>query len=237
MIRPFLDFGDLDSLTEENRKIFDITWKNLPDYTNNENAIVVADVSGSMFGGQTIRPIDVSISLALYFAERNKGLFANRFITFSDDPELLTIKGKDIFEKIQYCQNADWGGSTNIISVFKSILKEAVANHATAEEIPTKIYIISDMEFNQCVDNYSKAPYEKMKAMFEKNGYSLPQIVFWRVNVLSKQLPVTKDENGVALVSGCSPTIFKLTMSKDINPYNYMIDVLNSPRYERIACA
>ncbi len=90
------------------RLSLDVTWKNLPVYgDNNENAVAVIDTSNSMTWcpDNSARPIDVALSLGIYFAEHNKGAFANHFITFSEKPRLIEIKGNDIFEKINYCFN------------------------------------------------------------------------------------------------------------------------------------
>src|SRR5690606_34882037 len=60
-------------------------WKALPDYTNDTNALVLADVSGSMEVNDS-RPMSISTTLAVYFAERNKGTFKNFYMTFTDIP-------------------------------------------------------------------------------------------------------------------------------------------------------
>lgn len=54
--------------------MFEAQWNQLPNYVEEgTNAIVMADVSGSMTG----RPMATSIGLAIYFAERNKGAYHN----------------------------------------------------------------------------------------------------------------------------------------------------------------
>ena len=59
-------------ISDEERKSLDVTWDNQADYTNDENAVVVADTSGSMYWcSATPKPISVAFSLAIYFAERN----------------------------------------------------------------------------------------------------------------------------------------------------------------------
>ena len=56
----------------------DLLWKALPNYIDTDkNVLTVCDVSGSMSG----QPMEVAISLALYFSERDKGKFRNKFIT------------------------------------------------------------------------------------------------------------------------------------------------------------
>lgn len=236
LLRGVIDCSSYENkaLSEDEKEVINTTWKNLPDYTNNENALVVADLSGSMFCCGNPSPASVSLSLAIYFAERNKGLFANRFITFSQKPSLINIKGKDLFDKVQYCMTYDMCENTDIARVFQCILNEALKNKAKQEEMPSRIYIISDMEFDSCAENSKMTNFEYAKRLYEKNGYKLPQLVFWQVNALSNQSPVEKDERGVVLVSGSSPTIFKTAMSPECNPYQYMLDVLNSPRYERV---
>ena len=101
--------------------------------------------------------------------------------------------------------------------------------------MPETIYIISDMEFDYCADNSSMTNFENAKKMYEENGYRLPKVVFWNVNSRNVQQPVKIYEQGVALVSGNSPQIFSMIKEDNLNPYNFMMSVLSSQRYERIA--
>ena len=43
------------------------------------------------------------------------------------------------------------------------------------------------------------------------------------------------NEQGVALVSGCTPRIFSQVMNSEMEPYQTMLNVLMSERYEVIA--
>ena len=63
----------------------------------------------------------------------------------------------------------------------------------------------------------------------------LPEVVFWNVQSRNNQQPVTKNEQGVALISGCTPMIFSLLRRDLIDPYAVMMDVLCSERYRDIA--
>src|SRR5690606_11972890 len=112
------------TFSNQETQLLDGMWKNLPDYIGDkkENSIAVVDVSGSMSG----RPMEVAISIGLYLAERNEGVFHNNFFTFSERPQLVTVKGTNIVEKVQNMRRADWGYSTNIESVFNQILDVAV---------------------------------------------------------------------------------------------------------------
>lgn len=218
------------------RRSMDVTWKALPDYTGAENALVVVDGSASMYWYGEYIPAAVAQSLGIYFAEHNKGCFHNHFITFSENPRLIEVKGKDIVEKLRYCMSFNECANTDLQRTFDLILNTAIQNKAKQEEIPEKLYIISDMEFDGCVENAEITNFECAKKKFAKYGYRLPQIVFWNVNSRNLQQPVTKNEQGVALVSGASPQIFSMLSEGILDPYSFMLETLSAKRYERI-CA
>lgn len=225
-----------ENMGEDERKSLEAEWNALEDFTNNENAIVVADGSGSMYysPNTSAPPAAVALSLAIYYAERNKGAFANHFITFSHSPQLVEIKGKDIYEKVKYCESFNEVADTNIEKVFRLILNTALKHKAAQSELPATIYIISDMEFNFCAKGADRTNFEAAKAMFAKKGYVLPKVVFWNVASRAQQLPVTKNEQGVALVSGCSPRLFSMVTAGEFSPYDYMMSVLEGERYKNI---
>ena len=224
------------AISKWERRSMDVTWKALPDYTGAENALVVVDGSASMYWYGEYIPAAVAQSLGIYFAEHNKGCFHNHFITFSENPRLVEVEGRDIVDKIRYCMSLNEYANTDLQKVFDLLLKTALKNHAKQEEIPEKLYIISDMEFDGCVENAEMSNFEYAKKKFAKHGYRLPQIVFWNVNSRNQQQPVTKNEQGVALVSGASPQIFSMLSEGILDPYSFMLETLSSERYERI-CA
>ena len=225
-----------NGISEAERHSMDVTWKSLEDYAGSENALAIVDGSASMYWGFTqYMPAAVAQSLGIYFAEHNKGAFKGHFITFSSDPKLVEVKGRDIVEKVKYCMSYNECANTDIAKTFDLILKTAVQNKVRPQDMPEKLYIISDMEFDSCAGNAQMSNFEYAKAEYARCGYKLPQIVFWNVASRNEQQPVTANEQGVALVSGCSPQIFSM-LSKDLlDPYAFMMDVLYSARYEKIA--
>ncbi|MBQ7321955.1 MAG: DUF2828 family protein [Clostridia bacterium] len=222
------------SVSDEERKAINTTWNSLEDFGNTENALAVIDGSGSMYGWGEPIPATVAFSLGIYFAERNKGAFKNHFITFSEHPELIEIKGEDILDKVLYCHSFNEVANTNIRKVFELILDAAKRNSVPQDELPRKLYIISDMEFDCCASDASLTNFEYAKKLFAKAGYTLPEIVFWNVASRNRQQPVTKNEQGVALVSGCSPRLFEMVASGTMNPYAFMLEVVESERYAKI---
>lgn len=229
------------NISETERMSLDAAWKSLPDLTasRRENAIAVIDGSGSMTCGcGGIRPIDAALSLGIYFAEHNRGEFANHFITFSETPRLVEIKGKDIVEKVRYCDTFNEVANTNLEAVFMLILRIAVKNKVSAADMPSKIYIISDMQFDYCIVGGNNEPmFREMRKLFKANGYELPDIVFWNVNARCDAMPVTRSETGAALVSGYSPSIFDMVMGGEISPEAVMDKILASKRYATITAA
>ncbi len=220
---------------ENERLSLDATWRALPDFTQDENALVVADGSGSMYWGCRPLPAAVAQSLAIYFAEHNRGAFHNHFITFSMNPRLVEIKGQDIVEKARYCETFNECANTNIQKVFELVLNAAVNNHVPQEELPSTLYIISDMEFDYCAADASLTNFEYAAKLFESAGYKLPNVVFWNVSSRNQQQPVTMNEQGVALVSGCSPRIFSMVMEGSLDPFTFMLSVIDTERYAPIA--
>jgi hypothetical protein len=214
-------------------QLLDGMWNNLPDYIgdNKENSIAVVDVSGSMSG----RPMEVAISIGLYLAERNEGIFHNNFFTFSERPQLVTVKGTNIVEKVQNMRRANWGYSTNIESVFNQILDVAVTYNVSQEEMIEKLYIISDMQFNQADGNAKAHLFKKLEKKYAEHGYKLPSLVFWNVDARNDNTPFTMNDFGVQLVSGFSPSIFTTLMSGEVTtPYDLMLEVINSERYAEV---
>ena len=228
------------NISETERISLDTAWKSLPDLSaaKRENAIAVIDGSGSMNCGCGIRPIDAALSLGIYFAEHNTGAFANHFITFSQTPRLVEIKGRDIVEKARYCRTFNEIANTDLEAVFKLILKTAIKNHVPQSELPAKIYIISDMQFDYCVTGgNNNVLFQAVRTLYRQYGYNLPEVIFWNVNSRSDAMPVTRSETGAALVSGYSTAVFDMVMGGECSPESVMDRILASERYAVISAA
>lgn len=233
------EFGDEEwvPLGATGEDVLEALWRNLPADFGNKNAISVIDTSGSMYWKareDAVTPALISQSLGLYHAERCKGRFHNCFITFSSWPELVKIRGETLRDKISYIQRANCGMSTNLEAVFKLILKTAIDAKSSQEEMPSVMYIISDMEFNCAVENPDKSVYDSAKAMFRNAGYELPAVVFINVNSWQMQAPVTAHQKGAALASGMGITTFKAKFDGNMTPMSHMLKVLMSDRYKEV---
>ena len=213
----------------------DLMWKNMPNWLegNEHKGIVIADVSGSMFSG--IPNILVSVSLAIYFAERNHGPFKDFWMNFSSSPTFQHLIGNNLWEKYQNMDKHNWGQSTDLQAAFNLILATATQNRVAPKDMPDVLYVVSDMEFNVACDHNDKTNFEVMKQQYERHGYQLPRVVWWNVASRNENFPIRADETGTALVSGCSPSILKSLLSaKNFDPMSIVYETVNSPRYERV---
>ncbi len=232
----FSGWGARASLSEAERQAMNTTWNALENYAGDENALVVVDGSGSMYGCGNPSPAQVALSLGIYFAQRNTGAFHNHFITFSENPRLVEIQGRDIAEQVRYCASFNEIANTNLQRVFELILNAAVKNRVPQSQMPRKIFIVSDMEFDCCTRDAGISNFAYAKQLFARYGYQLPEVVFWNVQSRNRQQPVTKNEQGVALVSGCTPKLFKMVAGGVTDPYVTMMEIIGSQRYAAI-CA
>jgi len=210
-------------------------WEALPNYVGDANILPLVDVSGSMgcpAGKNTsVTCMDVAVSLGLYLAEKNQGKFKDTFLTFSDKPELMTLKG-NVVQKMQQMVTSSWGMSTNLHAAFSKILDVAVKNEVPQSEMPEMVLILSDMQFNQCV-RHDDSAMEMIERKFKAAGYSVPQVVFWNLNA-SDNVPVKADKSGAALVSGFSPAITKALLAANMDeftPEGIMLKTVMSDRY------
>jgi hypothetical protein len=206
-------------------------WENLTDYFNGAtfDGIAVVDVSGSMMcGASSVAPIDVSVSLGLYCADKARGPFANHFITFTNRPELVKVKGEDFYAKVNNMLDADWGYNTNLEAVFNLLLNTAVRTKCPQSDIPKQLLIISDMQIDRCSTGPVDNVIEKCRERWAAAGYTMPKLVYWNVNAVRDTF---LDGNpNATYVSGCSPTIMRQLLTEKTG-IELMLEVLDSEDY------
>ena len=211
--------------------IIEAQWKALPNYVpENSNILVMADVSGSMMG----RPMETSIGLATYFAQRNGGDYHGLYMTFTDKPHFIDISNKTtLAECVDYVQRKDVGYSTNLDAAFQYVLNHALNNHITNEDMPKALVVISDMEIDPYFRGRRNLDFvAKWKAEFAKFGYTMPQLVMW--NVEARNDTFLSQSNDVLLVSGQSASTFYNLCSAlgGKTAWDFMCEVLNDPMYD-----
>jgi hypothetical protein len=214
-------------------------WTNLPNFAKYQdgNAIVVADVSGSMDSplseNGNAQAIDVSIALAIYFAQRNTGVFKNNAISFTSIARFIPLHGTTLLSNIRAMLKDRPVENTNLQSVFELILNVAMNNKVKEKDMIKTIYLVSDMEFDQATDA-SQTLFEAIKKQYADAGYKMPKLIFWNVMSRQSNVPVKMNENGVVLVSGCSASTFSMVVG-NTTPYRFMLDVINHERYNIVS--
>jgi len=218
-------------------------WNSLPDYMkdSDERILPMCDVSGSMTG----LPMDVSIALGIYISERNKSIFKDAFLTFSANPRMEYLKG-NLRDRVHQLRVADWGMNTDLYKAFKLILTNAVHMDLDQDEMPTKLLIISDMEFDESQrdswgddleNEWNPTAEEMIRDLYEKAGYKLPGIIFWNVNGRVGNVPALSNAKNIGLVSGFSPSILTsiLEGGDSFTPESIMKETIYNERYDAVS--
>jgi hypothetical protein len=211
-------------------------WDALPDYVGDASILPLVDVSGSMMcpAGSVKRNLscmDVAVSLGLYVAEKNKGVFKDTFLTFSTEPQLLHLKG-NIVEKMNQMSTSKWSMSTNLHSAMNKILKTAIEGNVSQEDMPKILLILSDMQFDQGCPTVDETGMEMITRKFNDAGYKCPLVVFWNLHWYDN-FPVKADKSGVALVSGFSPALLKGILSADMEQFTPMSIMMSTVMIDR----
>lgn len=222
-------------------------WKALPDYLGSADANILPliDVSGSMsclLGGGTAGSVtckQTAIALGLYVSERQSGAFRNLVFTFSDRPRVVTLTDTmRLKAKVQAIDNGAVA-NTNIEATFAKVLEIALANNVPAADMPKKLLILSDMEFDAATGYYGRdrsntTAMDMVRAKYAAAGYALPHIIFWNLNALIGNNPVNVRDDGTATVGGYSPALLKaiLAGSDDFTPLGIMRNTIMVDRYK-----
>ena len=221
--------GPYDTITEAQ-------WKALPDYLGEEaNVIVMADVSGSMYS-PNYQPISASLGLALYFAERNKGIYHNKYMTFTDKPYFLTInENVSLHDRLIQAWGLGIGYSTNLERAFMYILDTAIENNVKPEEMPKALVVVSDMEIDPFFRGYGLDFLEEMARRFRNAGYTIPKVLFWNVEGRNSTFHAKSTNPNVVFASGYSASAFT-SIIKGITKtaYEVMRDTLMDAQYDRV---
>lgn len=233
LIHNYLDISFMGAHPKDYDKVVEEQWKSLPNFVGaGENVVVMADVSSSMYG----RPLETSVGLALYFAERNIGDYHGLYMTFTDRPHFINVKdGMSLRSRIQQVINTDVGYSTNLEGAFNEVLRVSIQNGVKKEDMPKAIVVVSDMEINRFTsENFNWDFVKVMRNKFSQYGYDLPKIILW--NVEARQDTFLTKSNDVLFISGQSASSFKAVLTGlNGGGIELMLNTLNDPMYDRVS--
>ena len=181
------------------------------------NVVAVADVSGSMYG----IPMMVSIALSILVSELATPAFANRLLTFSEEPSWFNFGDNlSLKQKVMATKNAPWGMSTDFEKAMDLILTTAVNAKLTPSSIPDLI-VFSDMQFDAA--NRGKCDWdtahERLVKKYAQAGMKVcgdpwapPHIIFWNLRGDTDGFPAQAHAEGVTMLSAFSPSMLKLML-------------------------
>lgn len=223
-------------LTGHYSDVVEQQWKALPNYVDGaHNFLVMSDVSGSMSG----RPMETSIGLGIYFAQRNAGLFHNQFMTFTSRPRFIGLKDNvnlqiAVRKALHYC-----GYSTNLSAAMHKILDTCIAYNVPEEELPEALIVISDMKIDQYMrPDYSYDFMDTLTYQFHQAGYSkAPKLILW--NVQARNDTFLSNCEDVIFCSGQSVGTFKnlirfLNGDTLLTAFDFMLEVLLQKCFDRV---
>lgn len=204
-------------------------WKTLPNYVNESyDVVVMADVSGSMLTDNG-RPMATSIGLATYFAQRNKGAYHGKYLTFTNTPAFINLNDNwTLSQCLDYVKRQGVGYSTNLDRAFEAIYNVAKA----CGEAPKALVVISDMEIDCWYSgDFCDSIASKWAKKYQASGLIAPKLILWNVESRGGRVLAQQSEN-VGFVSGYGVGPFaNLTSLIDKSAYEAMVEILTQPQF------
>lgn len=234
MVRPYINKKDYCATTEAQ-------WKSFIDgrrvkWPTNINILPIVDVSGSMSTGANPSPLEVAISLGLLISELNTSKqYRNKFITFSNTPEIVNITGDTLYQKVRQMNSANWDMTTDFAKVFDLILNAAVLMNVAQKDMPQILLVLSDMQFNSA-SSKGNTNWEVINQKYANAGYERPTIIFWNLNGTIGDYPVPHATvPNCMLLSGFNDTImYNILDIKFPNPETVVLSAIDNSRYDLI---
>jgi hypothetical protein len=201
--------------------------------------IALVDVSGSMTGD----PMNVAIALGIRIAE--KSLLGKRIITFSSTPKWVNLDGRDDFiSMVNEVRCADWGMTTNFLSVLNMILDAIVQQKLKPEDVEDMVLtILSDMQIDQADNNHGsimaliESKYAETGMRLYNIPFKPPHILFWNLRS-TEGFPSLSSQKNVSMMSGFSPAMLNLFCDEGLDalqsstPWSMFLKSLNNARYQ-----
>lgn len=192
-----------------------------------DNCLAICDVSGSMgdiyWTKSETPPILPAVALSLTLAQLAKPPFANVFVTFSADPQIVTLReGAGLSaHATAMVEDSEIGMNTDLHAVFvRLLLPLAVRHRVPREEMVKRLFVFSDMQFD-AADGAGRdacaweTNHDAIARAYAEAGYDVPEIVYWNLAGELETVPAEAERKGVALMSGFSPAMMKVFMGED----------------------
>ncbi|MBP5282113.1 MAG: DUF2828 family protein [Lachnospiraceae bacterium] len=238
---------------------FEALWSILPaPDSGNGKLLVVRDGSDSMtrsIGKETsANMLETATALSVYCGEKLPGAFHDKFITFSEQPQLVDMSAcESLCDRLKLCYKYDERATIDVAATYDLLLDTAVSEHLKQDDLPSSLMIISDMEFDVArgadwdEDHVvgRKTLFEKILKKWKEAGYEMPKLVYWNLN--GKCSLRAETENDAVYLTGFSAEELTKILSEDfsqvsepvaaealISPKDQLIAKLSQSRYDAV---
>lgn len=230
-------------------------------------SLAMCDFSGSMQSSGTNgdTPYWVSMALGLLISEVTTKEFEDVFLTFDSDPLLLHLPKGDIFTRVASIGgNIAQGTSTDFQKAMDLVLQRCKAMRVRPGEEPENLIVLTDMNWDQACASHQAGYYtghkyrhhvktdpwqthvEMIRESFYRagedmwgpgRGLKMPRIVIWNIAATSTDFHAKTDTEGVVMLSGWSPSLFKVLQKEGVviqTPYQALRCQLDDERYDAV---
>jgi hypothetical protein len=198
--------------------------------------IAFADFSGSMESNNGI-PLHNSMALALIIAECSVGTFKDHVLTFDSTPTLHKFKSTGLVNRLAEIRHMAQGTSTDFQAAYNLLLATMKESGCKPGTEPKDIIVLTDMGwdqaqgFSECykrnqavktkpVESHPQIARRAFKLAGEQlfgsdnPSWQAPRIVIWNLAATVKDFHAAAIEEGVIQISGWSPSILKVLMTR-----------------------
>ena len=201
-------------------------------------SIAMCDFSGSMqsSGANGDTPYWVSKAMGLLIAEICSEEFKDSFLTFDSTPRLHRMSSDaDLFERLVTTEYLGQGTSTDFQKAMDLVLEQLKVTRCRPGQEPENLIVLTDMNWDQACSSNQKSYYtdngyrhvvktdswqthvEMIREAFKRAGedmwgtpLKMPRIVIWNIASTSTDFHAKADTEGVVMLSGWSPNLFKI---------------------------
>ena len=228
--------------------------------------IAMCDFSGSMrssSSGDT--PYLVSMAMGLLIAEVCSDEFKDTFMTFDSSPQWHKLPAAaDIFSRVNSIGNCGQGLSTDFQKAMDLVLATLKEKRVRPGQEPKDLIVITDMAWDAACGSSQQSvhtgnsyrhvvktnPWQTHIQMIRESfrragedmwgaayGWKPPRIVIWNVAATCVNFHATADTEGVIMLSGWSPSLFKVLTEEGARvqtPLEALRIQLDDERYDPI---
>jgi hypothetical protein len=230
-------------------------------------SLAMCDFSGSMQSSTNGDiPYWVSMALGLLISEVTTEEFKNSFLTFDSNPQFHTLPDGDLMTKLKSFdpRSMSQGTSTDFQKAMDLVLSQCKAKRVKPGQEPENLIVLTDMAWDQACGSAEQSFYtgnkyrnvvktdcwqthvEMIRESFKRagedmwgegQGLKMPTIVIWNIAATCQDFHATATTPGVVMLSGWSPSLFKVLQSKgvvEMTPVKALKIQLEDTRYDLV---